>query len=257
VYTKLFVKILDSSIWLETSDTRVVWLTLLAAMDEDGYCQFASAGNLAQRAIVSRESAEKAIAILEAPDCNSSDPDNNGKRIERVPGGWMVLNAKKYSEIAKRDQMRESTRIRVARHRERNADVTPCNTSVRESTLLELDLNLDTLRSKPLASSDKRSQPEVTVFDLPLVDGSDYGVPQSLYDEYVRAYPAISVMGELNQMRIWLLSNPKHKKTRTGITRFMCSWLSRSQNKAPVIAGTSKRILAPVSPNNSFAARNS
>lgn len=127
MYNKLFSKILDSSIWLESDTTRIVWFTLLAAMDQDGFAQFASVPNLAHRARVSVEAAEKAVKTLESADPNSSDPDNEGKRIERVPGGWMVLNCQKYQELVTRAISREQTRIRVARHREKkgcNAHVT-------------------------------------------------------------------------------------------------------------------------------------
>ena len=50
MYNKLFTKILDSSIWLEPSGTRIIWLTMIAAMDENGFVQFASVANLAHRA---------------------------------------------------------------------------------------------------------------------------------------------------------------------------------------------------------------
>lgn len=135
MYNKLFSKILDSSIWLEKDTTRIAWITILAAMDEDGFCHFASVGNLAQRAVISREAAEAAVKVLESPDSESSDPDNDGRRIERVPGGWMVLNSKKYHDIAKREHMKEQTRERVKKFRDKqcNADVTPCNDSVTPS----------------------------------------------------------------------------------------------------------------------------
>lgn len=127
MYNKLFTRILDSSIWLESHATRIVWVAMLASMDEDGYCHFASIGNVAQRAVVSREEAEKAMAILEAPDANSSDPAHEGRRVERVPGGWLVLNAPKYREIATREQSKVQTRERVRRFRARNASETRCN----------------------------------------------------------------------------------------------------------------------------------
>ena len=117
MYNKLFTKILDSSIWLEPDATRLVWITLLATMDEDGFCQYASVGNLARRAVVTLSRAEKAVGILEAPDRNSSDPDHEGRRIERVPGGWMVLNSKKYHDLATREHVRNQTRERVRKHR--------------------------------------------------------------------------------------------------------------------------------------------
>ncbi len=127
MYNKLFTKILDSSIWMESADTRLVWLTFIAAMDETGFVQFASPANVAHRARVDLKGAEEALASLEAPDPNSFDPDNEGRRIERVPGGWIVLNAAKYREIVTRSISKEQTRERVARFREKrkgNADVT-------------------------------------------------------------------------------------------------------------------------------------
>lgn len=124
MYSKLFTKILDSSIWLESHATRIVWITLLAAMDEDGMCQFASIVNLARRAIVTPEEAHQAVSILEAPDLYSSDPDNEGRRLERVPGGWIVLNAVKYKEIVSGHESRRLGRERAQRYRDKKAGVT-------------------------------------------------------------------------------------------------------------------------------------
>lgn len=130
MYNKLFSKILDSSIWLEPTATRLVWLTLIAVMDESGFVQFASVANVAHRARVTLEEAEAAILCLEGPDRNSSDPDHEGKRIERFPGGWIVLNAEKYRELVTRAIIKEQTKNRVQRFRERrkrdcNAVLTP------------------------------------------------------------------------------------------------------------------------------------
>lgn len=126
MYNKLFTKILDSSIWLESTSTRLVWLTMIAAMDENGFTQFASVANLSHRARVSPEEAQAAVDCLEAPDPNSSDPDNEGRRIEKVPGGWMVLNAGKYRDLVKRSLIQEQTRQRVAAFRSKKA----CNAGV-------------------------------------------------------------------------------------------------------------------------------
>lgn len=119
MYNRLFTKILDSSIWLEDVNTRIVWITLLAAMDEDGYAHFSATENLALRARVSLPDTERALECLMSPDPNSENPDNQGIRLERVQGGFLVLNAAQHRKIMNREIAREQTRIRVARHREK------------------------------------------------------------------------------------------------------------------------------------------
>jgi len=123
MYNKLFTKILDSSIWLAPDPHRLVWITLIAAMDEEGNAMFASAGNLAARARVTREQAEAAVVAFEAPDPDSGDPDNEGRRIERFPGGWHVLNAAKYRALVTKAIIQEQTRARVAKFRAKAAGV--------------------------------------------------------------------------------------------------------------------------------------
>lgn len=140
VYNKIFTKILDSSIWLEPQSTRIVWLTLIASMDEDGFCSYACADNLSRRANAPLSETEAAIKCLESPDPNSSDPDNDGRRIERVPGGWMVLNSGKYRELVTRSISKEKTRARVQKHRENKGKiphVTLCNAVKRSVTQSE------------------------------------------------------------------------------------------------------------------------
>lgn len=66
---------------------------------------------------------------------------------------------------------------------------------------------------------------------FPLNDGSDYGVTAEMVSEFTGLYPAVDVMQELRNMRGWLLNNPRNRKTRSGICRFMNAWLSKAQNK--------------------------
>lgn len=79
---------------------------------------------------------------------------------------------------------------------------------------------------------------------IPLADGSEFPVPASLASEYAAAYPGVDVAGELAQVRAWCLSNPRKRKTKNGIRRFLNSWLDRAQNQvcgqraSPVAGGT-------------------
>lgn len=148
MYNKLFSKIVDSSIWLEPTPTRIVWLMFIAVMNEDGFVQFASVANVAHRARIKDDEAEEAIRILESPDPNSADDENEGRRIEKVPGGWMILNASKYRDLVTREMQRAATRERVKRHRQKtkSAVVTPCNANVteRNGSVTQSDTYTDT-----------------------------------------------------------------------------------------------------------------
>lgn len=66
---------------------------------------------------------------------------------------------------------------------------------------------------------------------LPLVDKSEYDVPTSKIERWREAYPAVDVEQELQRMIAWLEANPTRKRTRTGIERFIVSWLGRSQDR--------------------------
>ena len=43
-WTPLFSNIIDSSVWRESKETRLVWITLLAKKDKDGYVRAAGIG---------------------------------------------------------------------------------------------------------------------------------------------------------------------------------------------------------------------
>ena len=85
---------------------------------------------------------------------------------------------------------------------------------------------------------------EPPVAMIPLADGSEFPVPASLASEYAAAYPGVDMASELAQVRAWCLSNPRKRKTKTGVRRFLNSWLDRAQNQvggqraSPVAGGT-------------------
>lgn len=134
MYNRLFTKILDSSIWLEADATRIVWITLLAAMDEDGFAPFSCNDNLARRANVPKEALSEALKTLESPDKYNPNDEFEGRRIERVPNGWMVLKAPYYRNLLSREIAREQNRVRVKRFREKT-DV--MNESLQNITVMQ------------------------------------------------------------------------------------------------------------------------
>lgn len=84
------------------------------------------------------------------------------------------------------------------------------------------------------ATENEAGKPSPKVFiHLPLNDGTMFGVTEDYVDEMKSLYPAVDVDQELRSMLGWLNSNPKNRKTKSGIKRFMNGWLAREQNKAP------------------------
>lgn len=66
---------------------------------------------------------------------------------------------------------------------------------------------------------------------LTLNDKTEYPVFDSQVSEWAKLYPAVNVMQELRGMKGWLAANPRKRKTKAGITRFINSWLAREQDK--------------------------
>ena len=70
------------------------------------------------------------------------------------------------------------------------------------------------------------------VITLPLNTGADYPITDNQCAEWGTLFPATDVLQELRKMRAWSLANPRNRKTRQGILRFVTSWLSREQDRA-------------------------
>ena len=61
MYNKLFTKILDSTIWLESDATRLVWITFIAIMDEDGFVALPGIGEVAACVPCNRSKGAKTV----------------------------------------------------------------------------------------------------------------------------------------------------------------------------------------------------
>lgn len=128
-YAKLFGSIVHSTVWSEPLATRVVWVTMLALADRDGIVEAAVPG-LVRAANVSREECEAALTSFLAPDLDSRTPDNEGRRIAKVDGGWQILNYEKYRDLNSKEERASKTAARQRRWRDRNVSsrtVTPRN----------------------------------------------------------------------------------------------------------------------------------
>lgn len=102
------------------------------------------------------------------------------------------------------------------------------------NTDTDTDINTDIRNPSDSCAEPEKpasTQQEPAVFTLPLNDGTEHRVTQADFDKYESLYPAVDVMQELRKMAGWLDGNPKNRKTKSGIRRFINSWLARAQDQ--------------------------
>lgn len=68
---------------------------------------------------------------------------------------------------------------------------------------------------------------------IPLENGEEHPVTDAELAEFRAAYPRIDVLAELRKARAWCVANPSKRKTSRGVSRFLNSWLSGANEKAP------------------------
>lgn len=117
-FTKLFNSILHSTIWSESNDTRILWITMLAMSDRNG-CVNASVPGLARMAGITVEETQASLAKFQEPDQFSRTSDFEGRRIKVIDGGWHLLNHGKYREMLSTEERREYNRKKQAERRQK------------------------------------------------------------------------------------------------------------------------------------------
>ena len=139
-YVMVWEKILDSSVWELSAETRIVWITILCMKGRDGLVR-ATLHALARRSNVNPEAAAKAVAALSAPDQFSGSKEKDGRRIIAVEGGWRVVNHDKYRFTT--DARREYWRIKKSEERERKGLRKRRNPLVDQSTAARMAAEID------------------------------------------------------------------------------------------------------------------
>ena len=115
-FTKLFGSIVASSIWCEDDKTRIVWVTLLAMANRDGVIEAAVPG-LANAARVSVEDCQRALDKFQSPDLYSRSTAHEGRRVERIDGGFRLLNYEFYRRKLSAEERREYKAAKQAEYR--------------------------------------------------------------------------------------------------------------------------------------------
>lgn len=78
---------------------------------------------LGRVARVSAEDCSKALRKLSRPDPHSRSTEHEGRRIQEVPGGWLILNGERYQKMLSYEERKEYNRQKQAEYRRRKKDL--------------------------------------------------------------------------------------------------------------------------------------
>lgn len=119
-YSPIWSQITDSSLWCEDDVVVKVFLTMLAKKDMDDVVR-GSAFNIASWAKKTEAEVLAALKVLSSPDTRRLEPQPfEGRRIERVSDGWLVLNGARYRQMMSKATRLEYKRVKQAEYRLRN-----------------------------------------------------------------------------------------------------------------------------------------
>lgn len=164
MFVKLFQQILDSSI-ADNRKLRHFFTDLLLCADGSGLV-IMTPHAIARRIGADVDEVLWGLAELEKPDPMSKTVDHEGRRIEALDGhgyGWRILNYEHYRAMRDAEQLRESTRERVRRHRSKKASdivVTPCNVTETECNVGNGGCNASNAMQKKMQIQKKEENPE-------------------------------------------------------------------------------------------------
>lgn len=230
-WIKLHRKMLECPVVMIDADHLAIWVyLLLKATHRDYPIMFGGnkivlkAGQLVtgRKAIssvlnISESKVNRVLLLLESDEQIERKVNNKGTLIT-------IVNWSKY-QVDDLESEQQTDSKRTASEQQVNT-----NKNIRSKKKEEINIKAD----------------ESPVFiELPLNDGSTHSVTEKVVCELKELYPSADVEQELRNMKGWLNGNPTKRKTKTGINRFINSWLAREQNKGGKVT--------PVKKSNSFA----
>jgi hypothetical protein len=113
--------VVDSSLWEEPYYVRILFMTMVALKDADHVVR-GDAFRLSKKANMTEREVLDGLVILSSPDLRKLSPQPfEGRRIEKVDQGWLILNGAKYRSLIKLYDRRyyKAGKMREYRQRDR------------------------------------------------------------------------------------------------------------------------------------------
>ena len=130
---------------------------------------------------------------------------------------------------------------------------TPKGHTVEGHTVKDTQLNTKELNTKDIYNAPSNEiATEPPVIEFILNDKTYYPITQKQVDKWSELYPNVDVMQQLRKMCGWLDANPRNRKTKGGILKFVNGWLAREQDKPRKVQQQTTKDLAPNLDFNEF-----
>lgn len=178
--------------------------------------------------------------------------------IEIIDKVITIPNWSKHQSLDAYERRKERDRERIAQKRaeqralismspdksadtstDKSADTSPHVAPLEEDIEVDIEVEEDNTSLLPGAETppDPPKPPKQkkalspVVITILLNDGTEYPVRQEDVDNWKDLYQAVDIVQELRKMKGWAEANPKKRKTKNGIKRFINSWLAGEQDK--------------------------
>lgn len=122
-FSKIKTTILDSTLWEESPEARLVFLGMVFASDLDGNLMTRTDTALARRLNLEPDFLERGLAVITAPDPQSANQEYDGRRVVRQDGGWLVVSKRRYVDEQTGKQKAWAEKKARWRERKRAPDV--------------------------------------------------------------------------------------------------------------------------------------
>lgn len=201
-WSKLFSDLVCSSIWNEDDHTRLVWITILAIKGPNQIVR-ATVGGLAHQARVPLEACRNAVEKLSSPDPDGLEQPYEGRRIQPVEHGWLVLNGEAYKNRKDETYRKEYQAEWVAAKRLKEKLSTRTVDTVDASTPIDKHLHQSTGNNGAPEESHRLSKTNCD------------GHGQSVTEEEKKSFP-VSSLSPLSDSPLLLPISPSEKEKKIG-----------------------------------------
>lgn len=263
-YIRLSRKIREHWIW-EDAELLKRWLDLLMLVNySEGkfLCNgklikvdvgehYTSEEKLAKRWGISRKAVDKFLKLLESDGMIEIEKNRSfGTRLKVLNYGVYQgknKNLEQQKEHQKHNEGNNESTTEVTTGVATEAHQKHINNNnkrnIKKEIKKEIKENKEELNNSFCSELEATELKEEPVISLMLNDKSFYPVCQNEIDKYKKLYPAVDIMQELRKMSGWLDANPTRRKTKSGINRFINSWLSKAQDMSGNLANKSHSTL--------------